>query len=85
MKALPIEPTPDMIAAGADALEYVNGIGRWLAEALAQQVLERALAAHHQRTPASDGYGSGGWTIVYCGGPTISQGGHHSGFGPRHF
>jgi len=43
---LPLEPTPEMIAAGADALEHVNDIGRWLAESLAASVLERAFEAH---------------------------------------
>lgn len=43
-------PTPEMIAAGADALENVNDIGRWLAESLAASVLERAFEAHRQRS-----------------------------------
>lgn len=45
---LPEAPTPEMIKAGADALEYVNDIGRWLAEELAKSVLERAFAAYQQ-------------------------------------
>lgn len=50
-----IEVTPAMVAAGADALEYVNDIGRWQAESLATSVLERALEARRQSlrgTPA---------------------------------
>lgn len=50
---LPLEPTPEMIAAGADALEHVNDIGRWLAESLATSVLERAFEAHRQNLRGS--------------------------------
>lgn len=46
---LPDSPTLEMVAAGADALENVNDIGRWLAESLATSVLERAFEAHRQR------------------------------------
>ena len=37
--------TPEMIAAGADVLEHVHNIGRWLAESLASSVLEAAFEA----------------------------------------
>jgi hypothetical protein len=37
--------TPEMIAAGADVLECVHGIGRWLAESLASSVMEAAFEA----------------------------------------
>lgn len=42
--------TPEMIAAGADVLEHVHGIGRWLAESLTSSVLEAAFETQ-ERAP----------------------------------
>lgn len=58
---LPLEPTPEMIVAGADALEHVNAIGRWLAESLATAVLERAFEeAERGRPQTAPGLRRGG-------------------------
>lgn len=44
--------TPEMIAAGADILEHVHNIGRWLAESLASSVLEAAFEAQDRAPQA---------------------------------
>lgn len=40
--------TPEMVAAGADVLEHVHNIGRWLAESLASSVLVAAFEAQER-------------------------------------